>query len=63
MRPNKYRTSCFFYTEVPDMSALIPTCDYYHQLGVCRCENCPLFISKKDVDTLIRNLVNNRQMG
>ena len=52
----KYRI-CYWYHEYQDMSASVPTCDYYRQYGKCPCEpECEHFITKKEVDDIVRNM-------
>lgn len=54
----KEKTDCFFYEEVQDMSAHIPTCRYHHKLGYCPCEDCEKYIKKSDADEIIKRHVN-----
>lgn len=52
----KYKI-CYWYHEYQDMSASVPTCDYYRQYGECPCEpECEHFITKKEVDDIVRNM-------
>lgn len=52
----KYRI-CYWYHEYQDMSASVPTCDYYRQYGKCPCEpECEHFITKREVDDIVRNM-------
>lgn len=54
----KEKTDCYFYTEVQDMGAHIPTCNYHHKLGHCPCDNCEKYIKKSDADEIIKRHVN-----
>ena len=59
----KYKI-CYWYHEYQDMSASVPTCDYYRQYGKCPCEpECEHFITKKEVDDIVRNMGNIGQMS
>lgn len=50
----KYRI-CYWYHEYQDMSASVPTCDYYRQYGERPCEpECKHFITKKEIDDIVR---------
>lgn len=50
----KYKI-CYWYHEYQDMSASVPTCDYYKQYGECPCEpECEHFITKREVDDIVR---------
>lgn len=52
----KYKI-CYWYHEYQDMSASVPTCDYYRQYGECPCEpECKHFITKREVDDIVRNM-------
>lgn len=53
----KHKTDCYFYEEVQDMAAYIPTCNYYKQLGKCPCENCKKYISGSNVLKIVRKMV------
>ena len=56
MKNIKY-SNCYWYHEYQDMSASVPTCDYYRQYGECPCEpECKHFITKKEVDGIVRNM-------
>lgn len=56
MKNVKY-SNCYWYHEYQDMSASVPTCDYYRQYGECPCEpECEHFITKKEVDDIVRNM-------
>ena len=56
MEDVKYKI-CYWYHEYQDMSASVPTCDYYRQYGECPCEpECEHFIAKKEVDDIVRNM-------
>lgn len=56
----KRKEDCFFYEEVQDMSAHIPTCNYHHKLGYCPCEECDKYIKYSDVIKGVREYVNKR---
>lgn len=59
----KYKI-CYWYHEYQDMSASVPTCDYYRQYGECPCEpECEHFITKKEVDDIVRNMGKIGQMS
>lgn len=53
----KEKTDCYFYTEVQDMGAHIPTCNYHHKLGHCPCTDCKKYIKSSDVFDIIKNHV------
>ena len=56
MKNVKY-SNCYWYHEYQDMSASVPTCDYYRQYGECPCEpECKHFITKREVDGIVRNM-------
>ena len=57
---NKYKGDCYFYERVQEMNATIPTCNYDKILGYCPCEECCLYISEKEADALIKNVVDER---
>ena len=52
------RTDCYYYDDVHDMNATIPTCDYYEELGYCPCEDCKIYISPQKIDKLVRKFIN-----
>lgn len=59
----KYRI-CYWYHEYQDMSASVPTCDYYRKYGECPCEpECKHFINKREVDDIVRNMGKIGQMS
>lgn len=59
----KYRI-CYWYHEYQDMSASVPTCDYYRKYGECPCEpECEHFITKREVDDIVRNMGKTGQMS
>lgn len=63
MKNVKY-SNCYWYHEYQDMSASVPTCDYYRQYGKCQCEpECEHFITKKEVDDIVRNMGKIGQMS
>lgn len=63
MESVKYKI-CYWYHEYQDMSASVPTCDYYRQYGECPCEpECEHFITKREVDDIVRNMKKVGQMG
>lgn len=53
------KENCYFYQEVRDMGATIPTCNYYAKLGHCPCEDCKKYISKSTVFEMVKNKVTN----
>lgn len=46
---------CYFYSEVQDMGAHIPTCRKQDHLGVCPCDNCKSFLPMSKVDKIIKS--------
>lgn len=56
----KEKTDCYFYEEVQDMGAHIPTCGYHHKLGYCPCEECKKYIHSGDVLKGVRDYVDKR---
>ena len=56
LRP-KRKTDCYFYEEVQDMAAHIPTCNYHGELGYCPCENCHKYISRREVFEMVKEKV------
>ena len=59
LRP-KRKTDCYFYEEVQDMAAHIPTCNYHGKLGYCKCEDCHKYISSKEVFRIVKEKVDNK---
>ena len=55
----EHKEGCYFYNEVQDMSAHIPTCEYYHKFGYCPCDKCDKYFSKSDVYKLVKERVGN----
>lgn len=56
----KHKNHCYFYYEEKDMCAIIPTCNYYQQLGYCPCENCNKYVAKGEVYGMIKKIVDER---
>lgn len=56
----KYKNLCYFYHEERDMCAIIPTCNYYGQLGYCPCENCDKYVPRYEVYGMIKKIVDER---
>lgn len=54
---NKQNEDCYYYNDVRDMGATIPTCDYYHKLGYCPCEGCRIYIQNKMVSRIVRQYI------
>lgn len=52
--PPKEKDDCYYYTEVQEMNARIPTCDYYEKLEYCPCENCKIYIKQKTVKEIVK---------
>ena len=52
-----HKEDCYFYNEVQDMSAHIPTCEYHHKLGHCPCDKCDKYIPKSDVYKIVKERV------
>lgn len=44
-KPVNYKEDCYYYCEVQDMQARIPTCNYHGVLGYCPCEGCNKYVS------------------
>lgn len=61
LRPER-KTDCYFYEEVQDMAAHIPTCSYHGKLGYCPCENCPKYIPSKEVFGMVKEKVDKENM-
>lgn len=59
LRP-KRKTDCYFYEEVQDMAAHIPTCNYHGKLGYCKCEDCPKYITRKEVFEMVKKKVDSK---
>lgn len=55
-----YNWTCYFYSEYKDMGSSTPTCLRYedNEIGVCPCENCESYLSKKDATIIVRKYVN-----
>lgn len=51
------KRDCFFYSEEKDMSANIPSCDYYMRFGYCPCSSCDKYIKKTDVYSIVRKML------
>lgn len=51
------KTDCYFYHEEPGMGAHIPSCNYFSKLGYCPCEECNKYISKSNIDGIVREFV------
>ncbi len=50
-----HKEDCFFFENVQDMGAKIPTCSYYSQgFGFCPCENCEKYISNSTAYHIIK---------
>lgn len=60
LRPER-KTDCYFYEEVQDMAAHIPTCNYHGQLGYCPCKDCPKYISRKEVLGMVKKKVDSKE--
>lgn len=60
IRTNIYKENCYFYHEERDMCAIIPTCNYYGQLGYCPCEDCNKYVPKGEVYGMIKKIVDER---
>lgn len=48
-----FKRDCYYYTEVQDMSAHIPTCCRQDNLGVCPCENCDEYLTNKEASVRV----------
>ncbi len=59
-QPKERNTDCYFYEDVQDMGAHIPTCNYHKQLGYCPCENCKKYIKYSDVSKVVRKYVDKK---
>lgn len=53
----KYKNLCYFYHEERDMCAIIPTCNYYGQLGYCPCEDCNKYVPRGEAYGMIKKIV------
>lgn len=59
----KYKI-CYWYAEWEDMGARVPTCNYYKRYGECPCKpECEHFITKSEVDDIVRNMGKSGQMS
>lgn len=47
------KRECYYYTEIQDMGAHIPTCTRQDNLGVCPCNNCKNYILTAEVNKII----------
>lgn len=56
----EYKTDCYFFADVQDMGAHIPTCNYNNQLGYCPCENCKKYIKQSEVFQEVKQKVDSR---
>lgn len=56
----KYNNHCYFYHEERDMCVVIPSCNYYQQLGYCPCEDCNKYVPRGEVYGMIKNIVDER---
>lgn len=56
----EHKTDCYFYEEIQDMAAHIPTCNYHGQLGYCKCKDCDKYISAKNVFQMVKEKVDNK---
>lgn len=61
IRETQYKEDCYFYHEVRDMCAIIPTCNYYSRLGYCPCNNCEKYFKKSETYETIKNIVDERE--
>lgn len=53
-------SSCYFYSELQDMNAKIPSCDYYDNYGYCPClegKSCDKYINRKEVHRMVKEYV------
>ena len=50
---SELRTDCYNYQEIQDMHAYIPTCRLAKELGMCPCDGCKKFVSKKEINTVV----------
>lgn len=57
---NQYKEDCYFYIEVKDMAANIPTCDYYTQLGYCPCNECKKYVKRSEVYKIVRKFADEK---
>jgi len=44
---------CIHYSEVQDMNATVPCCDFY-EFGNTPCKDCKRYYSKKDLVAIVR---------
>lgn len=56
----KYKNYCYFYHEERDMCAIIPTCNYYQQLGYCPCEGCKKCVLRGEVYSIVKKMADER---
>lgn len=52
---------CYFYVDVQDMGAYIPTCRKQDCLGVCPCDNCKSFLPMSKADKIIKSYLDKRE--
>ena len=57
---DNFKRDCFFYSEYKEHPASIPTCNYFGEIGLCPCTDCPLYISNDDAETIVKNHVYER---
>ena len=59
------KDSCYFCDPVKDMSATIPTCSLFRELGICPCSDpsfdCPFYIHQSSVRSIVVKFVLSRQ--
>lgn len=60
IRTKIYKENCYFYHEERDMCAVIPSCNYYQQLGYCPCEDCNKYVPRYEVYGMIKKIVDER---
>lgn len=53
------KRDCYYYEEVQDMGAHIPTCKLL-DFGVTRCPGCKKYISRDDVDKRVMSIIEKR---
>lgn len=52
-----HRRECYWYDEYQDMSARVPTCEYYGEYGHCDCTaDCKHYVSKQKVNDIVRSI-------
>ena len=55
--PPTYKEDCYFYDETQDMGAIIRVCTRGEiEWGYCPCEKCDHFLSKEEVDRIVRSM-------